>query len=241
MFEIGRSLRDARRQLGVDLDAAQRATRIRRRYLEAIEEERFELLPAPAYARGFLREYADFLGLDGEIYVAEYDERFAPHEDAPVAPTPLRAPSRLVSPGVVALLLGIVVVAIGLVAWSLGGRSHSPKAAPTTPVTRTHHAKAARPRTSSRAAAARPLPPPKPLVLTAARGDCWVLVRLGSASGRVVYESVLRRGQTVAFGLRQPLLLRVGAGGNLDATANGKPITLPRLVGDVVVTRRGIG
>src|SRR5438132_6331438 len=87
MFELGASLRDARRKRGLELDAVQRATRIRRRYLEAIENERFDLLPGDAYARGFLREYAEFLGLDGGLYVQEYNDRFAPRDEAPpIAP-----------------------------------------------------------------------------------------------------------------------------------------------------------
>lgn len=240
MFEVGRSLRDARRQRGIELDAAQRATHIRRRYLEALEEERFDLLPAPAYARGFLREYAEFLGLDGDIYVAEYDERFAPREELAVTPPRLRSPTRTLPSGIVTLVLAIVVVAIGLAAWSLGGGSKSRKTAPrtvSTPVQRpkpTHH----KPTHHVRH---RPLPLPKPLVLTATRGDCWISVRVGSASGNLVYESILRQGQTVSFGLRKPLVLRVGAGSNLDAKANGRPIVLPHLVGDIVVTRRGVG
>lgn len=241
MFEIGPSLRDARRQRGVDLDAAQRATHIRRRYLEAIEEERFELLPAPAYARGFLREYADFLGLDGDLYVAEYDERFAPRDEhQPLAPVPIRMHTRTLPGGLVGVVLAILAVAIGLAAWSLGGRTKKSLTPPTTAATTTHRGTTThRPRTQRRKPHA--LPPPKPLVLTAARGDCWISVHVGSASGRLVYENVLLQGKTVAFGLRKPLVLRVGAGANLDARANGRPITLPSLVGDVVVTRRGVG
>ena len=52
---IGVELRDARIARGVTLDDAQRATRISRRYLQALEDEDFEALPAPVFARGFLR------------------------------------------------------------------------------------------------------------------------------------------------------------------------------------------
>ena len=55
----------------------QKAIRIRDRYLQALEEERWELLPGDAYVKGFLRSYADFLGLDGNLYVDEYNSRFA--------------------------------------------------------------------------------------------------------------------------------------------------------------------
>ena len=60
----GGELRQARVSSGVSLDDAQRATRISRRYLEALESDDYDALPAPVFARGFLRSYAQFLGLD---------------------------------------------------------------------------------------------------------------------------------------------------------------------------------
>jgi len=63
-------LREARRQRGRSLAECERDTRISRAYLEAIEAERFDALPAPVYARGFLRSYARYLGLDGDDLVA---------------------------------------------------------------------------------------------------------------------------------------------------------------------------
>ena len=85
MFEIGYSLRAARERQGIDLPEAELATKIRAKYIRALEEEDFDALPADTYARGFLRTYADYLGLDGEIYVDEYASRFhnAEWEDEP--------------------------------------------------------------------------------------------------------------------------------------------------------------
>lgn len=59
---------------------------IRVRYLDALETERFELLPAGPYGRSFLREYAEFLGLDGDLFTAEYGLRFAAAEPEPPSP-----------------------------------------------------------------------------------------------------------------------------------------------------------
>ena len=61
---LGDALRDARLGRALSLDECQRATRISQRYLQALEEEDFGALPAPVFARGFLRSYAQFLGLD---------------------------------------------------------------------------------------------------------------------------------------------------------------------------------
>lgn len=69
---IGKVLRDARAERGIELTDVERGTRIRVKFLSAIEEERWEDLPAPAYARGFLSTYARFLGLDEEAVLDEY-------------------------------------------------------------------------------------------------------------------------------------------------------------------------
>ena len=63
---VGRSLKAAREERNMSLDEASRATKIRKEFLLAIEEDRFEMLPGDVFARGFVRSYADFLGLDGK-------------------------------------------------------------------------------------------------------------------------------------------------------------------------------
>src|SRR5438270_2391909 len=80
MFEIGNSLREARVRRAVDFVQAEQATKIRGKYLRALEDEQFELLPSQTYVKGFLRTYADYLGLDGQLYVDEYNSRFVAGE-----------------------------------------------------------------------------------------------------------------------------------------------------------------
>ncbi len=86
MFEIGNSLREARARQGLEVAQVELATKIRGKYIRALEEEQFDSLPAEPYVKGFLRTYADFLGLDGQLYVDEYDSRFVVDGlvDAPV-------------------------------------------------------------------------------------------------------------------------------------------------------------
>src|SRR5215208_5503715 len=81
MFEIGNSLREARLRRGVDFVQAEGATKIRGKYLRALEDEQFSLLPSPTYVKGFLRTYAEYLGLDGQLYVDEYNSRFVAGDD----------------------------------------------------------------------------------------------------------------------------------------------------------------
>jgi cytoskeleton protein RodZ len=69
---IGQTLREARTQQEIELDEVERATRIRVRYLRAMESEEWDELPGPAYARGFLDTYARFLGLDAASLVREF-------------------------------------------------------------------------------------------------------------------------------------------------------------------------
>ena len=85
MFEIGSSLREARERQKLELSQVAGATRIRARYLQAVEDERFDILPGGAYAKGFLRTYADYLGLDAQQFVDEYNTRFAPTEEPQAA------------------------------------------------------------------------------------------------------------------------------------------------------------
>jgi Helix-turn-helix domain len=78
------------RPRGLELHDAQRATRVRAKYLAALEAEQFGQLPAEAYAKAFVRTYADYLGLDGSLYVAVLGARFAASRPAP-PPSPKRA------------------------------------------------------------------------------------------------------------------------------------------------------
>jgi cytoskeleton protein RodZ len=232
VFEIGSSLRAAREQRQLQLPEIERATRIRAKYLIALEEERFDVLPATAYAKGFLRTYADFLGLDGARFVDEFNERFAPAE-LPEAAPPVRIqrPRRLLGSWLVVIPLA---VGVGLFVWrTTGGGPHL----------HTHRHAAvipSVPHVRLRASVAPPRPGQQPparaeIVLAAARGPCWLSVRLGSASGRVLYERTLEPGRRRQFaGAR--LWIRLGAPWNVDATVNGKRVPLPASVGDVMVT-----
>jgi transcriptional regulator with XRE-family HTH domain len=248
MLEIGSSLREARRRQGLELDQVAAATMIRARYLEAIENERFELLPDGPYRRSFLREYAEYVGLDGDVYAAEYDLRIA--EPEPAEPRPPSRDSFGVAKllGELPLARAVVVVAAAAAAgvgiWQLAGSGGTGTVQPPTPPVATTH-----PRTQPRAQNHRPtagakaqaaLPPV--LALTASRGSCWLLVRIGSSAGRTVYEQTLQQGQTVRFGLRKPLWIRLGAPRNLDATIGRRQVTeaLPSRTGDTLVTAAGL-
>ena len=64
--EIGRLLEQKRKERGLTLEEVEQATKIRKRYLTGLERENYAILPDAVYARGFLKTYANYLGLDGE-------------------------------------------------------------------------------------------------------------------------------------------------------------------------------
>ena len=120
MTPLGETLQRARLARGVTLEEAERTTRISRRYLEALENEKFGLLPAPVYARGFLRTYARYLGLEPADLLPLFPVGYLDVpllEPMPKVRTPTTWPgSGLLAAGVVAVLL---VVVVGL--YALGG------------------------------------------------------------------------------------------------------------------------
>ena len=136
MFEIGSSLREARMRQQLELSQVERDTRIRAKYLGALEEERFDVLPGLAYARGFLRTYADYLGLDAQRFVDEYSTRFAPKEEpAAAAPVGIRRRRFALTPWLFAV--GLLAASSGLLAWRLSSNGGHHAVLPPPPQTRT--------------------------------------------------------------------------------------------------------
>jgi cytoskeleton protein RodZ len=235
MFEIGSTLREARMRQKLEVSQVEQDTRIRAMYVLALEDDRFDALPGGAYAKGFLRTYADYLGLDAQRFVDEYDARFAPEEE-PAAPAPQRIRGRRFAFDSWLLVVPVAAVLVGLIAWQLSSSGrHRPEALrPPPPPTRTT-TPAPTPGTQTvkhSATVAR-------IVLAASRGRCWLSVHIGSARGRSVFERTLELGQTARF-VSTRLWIRIGAPWNVDASLNGKSVQLPASTANVVVTPTGI-
>jgi hypothetical protein len=191
VFEIGSSLRDARVRKGLELTSLEAETKIRAKYLRALEEERFDLLPGDTYVKGFLRIYAEKLGLDGQLYVDEYNSRFSLSEEPVVANRPRHKArqGRFEASAVVVALAGIVAVTVLVIAaWRLGG-SDEGGAGSTATAAATTSAPAEAATTAPSAE-----PPPVQLLLTAQKGASRVVVRQGSANGAVLWEGTLSKG-----------------------------------------------
>jgi hypothetical protein len=227
MFEIGTSLREARLRQGLDFPELEQATKIRGKYLRALEDEQFDLLPAQTYVKGFLRSYADYLGLDGQLYVDEYNSRYVVgEEEAPFrarrAASGPRSP-RIQSRVVLLTLLGIAVVtALVIVAWTRGNPQQQNVVGLTSP--------------SGTKPAATPARPHKParvrLVVWARLGSSWVRVQRGS---RVLFQNWLDLGQTRVFTGRS-LRLEARTPDALSLRLNGKKVSFPPGARVVLVT-----
>ena len=235
MFEIGNSLREARLRQGLDFPELEQGTKIRGKYLRALEDEHFDVLPAQTYVKGFLRSYAEYLGLDGQLYVDEYNSRFVVGEEEPQSrPRRSAPPSRGVqvqSRVVLLTLLGITAVtALVIVAWTRGEPPSSTPVGlgPAKPATH----QAAAPPATTRAQVR--------LLVKASRGPCWLQVHKTSASGPILFQGTLDQGQKQLFTARK-LWITLDRPENLVTILNGHTRRLP--VGGVktlIVTPRSI-
>ena len=122
MEDIGKTLHEARARLGLTLEQAERSTRIRAYYLEALERGDLDLLPSPVQARGFLQNYATYLGLDSQAILQRYSEvlnsqRTGPFRrtrlsEAPTRPTVRVRTRRFSADLIVAAIASVAVLAV---------------------------------------------------------------------------------------------------------------------------------
>lgn len=132
MIEIGKTLREARTRQGLSIHDAEEATKIRSRYLQALEQDDFETIPGSTFVVGFLRTYATYLGLDADALVAEYLRQYDPRYLEPHRlPGPQVAPGRKGRAGrapsyvIVAIIAIILIVVLAWLGW--GSRGSTPR------------------------------------------------------------------------------------------------------------------
>lgn len=227
MFQIGPSLREARTRRGLSPTDVHKAIRIRERYLNALEEERWDMLPGDAYTKGFLRTYAEFLGLNGQLYIDEFNARIAAHEEEPLVPdslkgSPGRTSSILFRTTGAVLVLAVIGAVSGFVAFGRGDaqRPHIASAAAAPAVHHAHQVK--------HVATTKPIVAPKSTstVIRATRDRSWLDVRIGGPNGRELFRGILERGRRLHYRLGHQLWVRMGRPRALDirigSTAVGK-------------------
>jgi transcriptional regulator with XRE-family HTH domain len=219
---IGERLKAAREARRVSLDEACRVTKIQRKTIEAIEEDRVEEILDTAYARIFLKKYAYYLGIDGSALLQEYpfqpaqasDSALSVQTAAPRLPKEDLVPSALVpiATGLVALI-GVGFLAYLSVDLLRNLSVSSKERALVRPAVVAEHRQPERPLL---------VPRSKPLKLTVqTTADVWLQVK---ADGAVIYQNVLAKGSQEDWTAKQDLELWTGNAGAMKLSLNGKPL-----------------
>jgi len=204
VFEIGNTLREARVRRSLTLQQVEEDTKIRVKYLQAMEHEEWEVMPGATYVKGFLRTYATYLALDPDVIIDEYRSRGVepPAElDEPFGgssvigkPRSHRGRNTIVFVAVICLLvLGVIYV--------LGMGSDGDAEPPTKPDALGITSPSASPSAS-------PSPKATPTVkpglrdvvnIAAVDGDCWVQIRRDDENGAVLFSGTLKKGDRKSF------------------------------------------
>ena len=191
VFEIGTSLREARSRRQIGLPQAEQATKIRAKYIRCLEDEDFDVLPSGTYVKGFLRTYADYLGLDGQLYVDEFNSRYVIGEEYGERPRRSRVRperrTRRVETSVVLLAVALVgtVTLVVLGAWQTSGSGAHKKPPRRRPLAAaTHHDVA---------------PPRAFLEIEAVAGSSYVSVHRGGPAGPLLFAGTIDKGSLEPF------------------------------------------
>jgi hypothetical protein len=238
---LGQMLRAERERRGIGLDTIEHATHIRSAQLRAIEEDRLDALPAEAYARGFVRAYAEELDIDqalvGKLFSEQW-EALAQRDVSPYAlarppvasaPRPWRQVGALSMAGAIVLLIASTAI---FILTDRGGSSH-PRS---TPTAARHSGATSTPTPPGSTQTPPPQTPAAPhvvrLTIGATAGTCWFEARVGSPTGRLLGERTLAIGETTRLHGRR-IWLRLGAPGSVRVTLNGRPLHLPASAGPI--------
>jgi cytoskeletal protein RodZ len=261
MFEIGSALREARERRGLSYSQVEEGTKIRARYIRALEDEDFGVLPGATYSKGFLRAYADYLGLDGHLFIDEFNSRYHDprnDDDRPIYPPSRRTPSRHRRETSIVLIALAAIVAFASLVFVGAGSGGTPNAPLPTPSTTTHN-----PKTTQvvhvirrlvaghdhevdehKQAAAKTYK----ITITAATGDSYLSAHLGSAAGPAaktihhtdLSEYLLQQGEQAVIQAKGTVVVSLGAPGNVTITVAGHPQTLPHGISSFKITKQGI-
>ncbi len=239
MSELGQKLKERREALGLTIEEAARETRIRPRFIEALEKGDYDLLPGEIFARGFIRNYSSFLGLDPEEMLRLYaEERGSP---PPQETTPLRAEFPLERPSawtfrnaagfLIPLLIIFLIAALGWFAYARYRPSAAPALAPTPSPTPTSTATPTPEPTPTQTPTPTPTPTPSLLTVTLVGIErSWLEVRV---DGATVFTGFLNPGETLSWsgGI---IFVKCGNAGGVKALVNGEDIGVLGGAGEVL-------
>jgi len=242
---VGERLANERRKQGRALAEVEGATKIMGRLLDALEHQRWDELPAPVYVKGYITNYAQYLGLDPQPFIEEYLQDTAA---APASTSIRHIPERTVVPHRsqvhaiprrlwIAVAIGVAVLLLALWAFSaLTGGDEQPPVPPST-TTPTPDATQTAPgvvETATVGTAVEPAPGTFVLSVAVATGQSsWVRV---TVDGLVAYEGTLAGGTTKEWTVTEEATVRVGKPGSVTVSRDGQPVEVPTSGGIAEVT-----
>jgi cytoskeletal protein RodZ len=239
---IGEMLKDARETQRLSLQQAAQVTRIKRDFLQALENDDFAALPGTTYTKGFLRNYGRFLNLDVEMLLNRYRERVGDQEQVvSTAPAirPIRHPRPLTA---TMLILAFMMVLIGAFVYYLGNqlaRYEATRRALASPAAAQESAAVALPAyepSASPVVAATPAPTPAPPlapVEVTARVDAPVWLQV-EVDGKPVHSGTVPAGTTLKWAGNSKIVIFTGNAKHLFLTHNGRDVGPLSTTQDVV-------
>ena len=238
MFEIGSTLREARVRRNLTLQQVEEDTKIRVKYVQAMENEEFDIMPGPTYVKGFLRTYSEYLGLDPDVIIGEYRSReprasYRVHEEPFGGVSTLGKPRSHRGRNTIVVVAVVCLVVLGVI-WILG-RNESPESQlPTKPDDLGLTSNSPTP-TPSPIPTVTPAPVKDIVKITAKKGDeCWLEARRDGPEGVKLYSGTLTdgalrkfRGKHLWFSLGNPAGVKFVAAGEkvkLESTVGPWPV-----------------
>jgi len=209
---LGEFLRRERELRHISLDNVAERTKISRRYLEAIEEERYDRLPGETFARGFIRSYAQSIGLDPEDTLLIYNHSRMVHDVAPLRTERLAPARRAWNEHFLLWLLVAGVVIVGGVLVSAVGFLDGPGLL--------RWASSPPPETANTLSAGAPL-----MLTVIADSDTWLRVTIDEQEAQ---DLVLRAGQSTKWIGRERFILSIGNARATHLRLNGRDLTIPQ-------------
>jgi cytoskeletal protein RodZ len=223
---LGRHLRETRLRQDLDLPGVEAKIDVQTKFLRALEGERYDLFPSAEAAKDALSRYARHLKLDPGSCLDAFDAAAsaAPSTGADQEGRLLTGNGKVSS---MPITLLVIPLAASILLLARGGSPdravaslRSPDAATRTERTAFVASRATRTQRAPLARRPQQAGDHVRLAVTAARGDSWLVVKVGSAEGRVLFSGILRQGRTLRL-TAQRLWVRLGAAANLDVGVNG--------------------
>ena len=223
---FGESLKAERERQGYDIEAVAEETKIRKLYLKALEEEKFNILPPRVYAIGFVKRYAQFLNLNAEQWTNEFQRIAYPSPEAQEpAAIPRRKSTRKLNIPVKNIIAAALFLLIVIWAGDFMVAYIAQKGAAQPPSVQQPEVK------QSQEAPQPPTTPAKLIMVVEARQNCWLQIQI---DGQQHYTGIITAGDKKTFEAASTITIKAGNAGGIDLTINNQPLASLGEVGQVV-------